>query len=100
MGSGAGVGVAEGESVPLNLSDEAFMTECLPRSVHPLVTVDEQRAGSDGERNVSQGVQAHWKLYQVDRALIVPKLTVRRAKVEDCDDLIPLLKKYQVRGCV
>ena len=30
------------------------------------------------------------------RTLIVPALHVRKARVEDCDDLVPMFKKYKV----
>jgi hypothetical protein len=41
---------------------------------------------------------APFDLYVCPREIVSPFLVVRKARVEDCDDLVPLLKKYHV-GC-
>ncbi|KNE68501.1 hypothetical protein AMAG_12676 [Allomyces macrogynus ATCC 38327] len=40
----------------------------------------------------SSGTVAPFALYVCRRATVLPPLTVRRARVEDCDDLVPLFK--------
>ncbi len=35
-------------------------------------------------------------LYTLSKSVILPKLSVRKARVEDCDDLVPMLKRHHV----
>ncbi|KNE70514.1 hypothetical protein AMAG_14638 [Allomyces macrogynus ATCC 38327] len=44
------------------------------------------------EQVPSSGSAVPFALYMCRRATVLPPLTVRRARVEDCDDLVPLFK--------
>jgi hypothetical protein len=35
-------------------------------------------------------------LFYLTKNYVLPKITVRKARVEDCDDLVPMLKRHKV----
>jgi hypothetical protein len=45
----------------------------------------------------SHGDYKRHQFMYLPRQWIVPKLRIRRARVEDCDDLVPMFKKHDVR---
>lgn len=42
----------------------------------------------------------NFSLHLLHKNLIVPPFTIRKSRVEDCDDLVPMFKKYQVSRAI